>query len=83
MIIDNNFSTVPERAISEGQHSDAELECKRLLTLHAKSRKPDDMTVVALLHSLAQALEGQEKYPEALDTRLLTRDMLITLMNPS
>lgn len=83
MIIDNNFSTSPERAIAEGRHSDAELECKRLLTLHAKSSKPDDMTVVTWLHSLAQALEGQEKYAEGLNTRLRARDTLISLMAPS
>lgn len=83
MIIDNNFSTRPERAIAEGRHSDAELECKRLLTLHAKSSLPDDMTVVTLLHSLAQALEGQEKHTEGLSTRLRAIDMLISLMDPS
>lgn len=83
MDIDNNFSKKPERIILEGKHSDAELECKRLLTLHTESSKPNDMTVVSLLHTLAQALEGQGKYAEGLDTRRRTRDMLISLMSPS
>lgn len=83
MIIDNNFSTKPERAICDGRHSDAELECKRLLTLHTKSSKPDDMTVVNWLYGLAQALEGQQKFAEALGTRLRARDMLVSLMDPS
>ncbi len=57
------FNTIPERAVGEGRHSDAELECKRLLTLQAKSSKPGDRAVVALLHIIAPVLEGQEQYP--------------------
>ena len=83
MIIDNNFSRSPERVNREGKHSDAELECKRLLILYAKSPRPFDLAVVVWLHSLAQALEGQAKYAEGLDTGLRARDMLVTLMASS
>lgn len=83
MIIDNNTSRCPEIVIYEGKHSNAELEFKRLLTLHTNTSEPNNATVVAWLHSLAQALEGQGKYAEGLDTRIRARDMLISLMSPS
>lgn len=83
MIIENNFSTSPKPAICDRQQSNAELECKRLLTLHEESSKPDDMTVITCLHGLAQALEGQEKYAEGLYTRIRARDILISLMAAS
>lgn len=61
-------------------HSEAELECKRLLTVHERSGKKCDMTVVSLLHNLAQALEGQSKFAEGYKARIRARDLLMTLM---
>jgi len=75
----NGFFTSPERANCEGRHSDAQAECNRLIELQRVNGKPADMKMVTLLHNLAQALEGQKKYSEALDTRLRARDMLISL----
>ena len=80
MIIENTFSTVPERSLCDGRHLDAELECKRLLTLHRRSGKPNDMTVVTWLNSLAEALEAQDKYVEGLDMRRRAGDVLFSLV---
>jgi hypothetical protein len=78
--IDSSPALLPLEVV---RHSDAELECKRLLTMHSQSSKPDNATVVTWLHRLAQALEGQGRYVEALDSRLHARDMMISIMDAS
>ena len=83
MMDKENFFTSFEQAIFEGRYSDAEVECNRLLTLHQKSGKANDLTVITLLHSLAQAQERQAKYPEGLATRVRVRDMLLSFLAPS
>lgn len=80
MVIEKNFSLKLQRTLGGVRHSDSELKCKRLLAIHRKSGKPDNMTVVTWLYSLAQALEGQKKYAEGLTTRVRVRDMLISFM---
>jgi hypothetical protein len=69
----------PVRSIVD-EHNTAELEYKRLLALHTTDSEQDDLTTVIWLQNLAQALEGQNKYDEGLETRLRARDVLITLM---
>lgn len=68
-------SLVFEESLREGRFTEAEIQCKGFLRYRAPEC-PDDLTIVSVLHCLAQALEAQGKYDEGLFTRMQVKQML-------
>lgn len=71
-------SLVFEESLRDGRFTEAEIQCKGFLRYRAPDCA-DDMTVMSVLHCLAQALEAQGKIEEGLSTRLQVRDLLSRL----
>lgn len=64
-----------EESLRDGRFSDAEIQCKGFLRANAESGC-DEITLMGVLHCLAQSLEGQGKLGEAYSTRIKVRQLL-------
>jgi len=73
-------SLVFEESLREGRFTDAEIQCKGFLRYRAPECA-DDLTMVSVLHCLAQALEAQGKVDEGFATRLEVKRLLAEFHN--
>ncbi|HNB23738.1 MAG TPA: hypothetical protein PKZ32_15090 [Candidatus Melainabacteria bacterium] len=64
-----------EETLIDGRFSEAEIQCKGFLLAKAESGC-DEVTMMSVLHCLAQALEGQGKVGEAYGTRIRVKQIL-------